>query len=167
LDGVAEKLAYAYGENAKTVVDAYAKQFPEMRPIEIWALIASNRQGIVNSANVKLGQKSPVYMAWFGWESPLFDGRHRAFHCIDIGFWFLNTDLMVTHTGGGKKPRVLSEKMASALADFMRTGDPNTKKLPGWPRYTKESGQTMILDDECVVKNDPDREAREVLGQYR
>jgi para-nitrobenzyl esterase len=166
LDGVAEKLEYAYGENAKTVVDAYAKQFPEMRPIEIWALISSNRQGIVNSANVKLGQKSPVYMAWFGWESPLFDGRHRAFHCIDISFWFLNTDLMVTHTGGGKKPRVLAEKMASALADFMRTGDPNTKMLPEWPKYTKESGQTMILDDECVVKNDPDREARELLSQY-
>lgn len=88
-------------------------------------------------------------MAWFGWESPLFDGRHRAFHCLDICFWFLNTDRMVTHTGGGKAPRDLSYRMADALLAFMRTGDPNCPSLPSWPRYTPRKGEVMILDDRC------------------
>lgn len=160
LDGVAEKLSYAYGDRAKEVVNAYAKQFQDLRPIEVWSLIASNRQGIVHSANTKLQQKSRVYMAWFGWESPLFDRRHRAFHCIDISFWFLNTDLMITHCGGGSRPRALANKMASSLLNFMRTGNPNTPELPSWPQYTSESGETMIFNDKCEVKNDPDREAR-------
>jgi carboxylesterase type B len=32
--------------------------------------------------------------------------------------------------------------------------------LPTWPRYTSAKGETMILDDVCEVRNDPDREAR-------
>ena len=53
--------------------------------------------------------------AWFGWQPPLFDGRQRAFHCSDICFWFYSADVMFTHTGGGKRPRDLSEKMSGAL----------------------------------------------------
>lgn len=161
---VTEKIKDSYGDKSKEIVDAYAKQFPEARPIEIWAMIVSNRRGIVNAASTKLKQGSPVYMAWFGWQSPLFDGRHRAFHCIDISFWFLNTDLMITHCGGGTRPRKLSAKMADALIHFMRTGDPNTSQLPAWPMFTSENGETMILNDTCEVKNNPDGDARKVLS---
>jgi para-nitrobenzyl esterase len=70
---------------------------------------------------------------------------------------------MLTHTGGGRRPRLLAEKMAGALVQFMRTGDPNGGGLPPWPRYTSEHGETMVLDDVSEVRNDPDREAREAL----
>ena len=53
--------------------------------------------------------------------------------------------------------------MSDALLQFMATGDPNTESLPQWPAYTLENGETMILNDVCVVKNDPDREARELI----
>lgn len=103
-------------------------------------------------------------MAWFGWESPLFNGRHRAFHCIDIGFWLLNTDRMVTHTGGGSAPRKLSRKMADALLQFMRTGNPNCRALPRWPRYTPQRGELIILDSKCRAAEDPDRSARNTFN---
>ncbi len=163
IDGVVERLTAGYGDSAREIVEAYVKAFPEMKPVEIWSLIMSNRRGVVNSANTKLGQSPDVWMAWFGFHSPLFDGRQRAFHCVDICYWFHNTDLMLTHTGGGKAPRELSDRMSSALVAFMRTGDPNTPELPAWPRYTAETGETMILDKVCEVKNDPDREARAAL----
>ena len=70
---------------------------------------------------------------------------------------------MLTHSGGGGRPRLLSEKMSDALLQFMRTGDPNGGSLPQWPQYTIENGETMILNDVCEVKNDPDREARAAL----
>ncbi|MDE7346126.1 MAG: carboxylesterase family protein [Muribaculaceae bacterium] len=160
---VSQKLEYEYGDKAKEVVDAYSKAFPEMRPIEIWSLIASNRINVVATANAKCNESSPVYMAWFGFESPLFNGRHRAFHCLDISFWFLNTDRMVTHTGGGGRPRKLSYKMADSLLAFMKTGNPNCDSLPEWKEYNPEEGSVMILNDECRATNDPDREARESL----
>lgn len=151
------------GENGEAIADAYCKAFPDKKPIEILGLIMSARDRVIATANAKVKQKAPVYLAWFGWNPPLFDGRMRAFHCLDISFWLKNTDEMLTHTGGGKRPRELSGKMADALLSFMRTGNPNCNSLPEWPAYTPEKGATMMLDDECMVVYDPDREARESL----
>jgi len=152
------------GDKAPEVYQAYSKVFPEAKPIEIMCLISSNRAAVIKTANAKGKQKAPVYNAWFGWEPNMFDGRMRAFHCIDICFWFNNTDLMLTHTGGGARPRSLSSKMSDALLQFMRTGNPNVPSLPQWDAYNEKTGAVMILDDACVLMNDPDREARISLG---
>lgn len=169
LDQVVEKVkaragfGAGFGDKARDVVMAYAKAFPGKKPVEIWSLVSSNRQNAVALADAKTKQPAPVYMSWFGWQPPMFDQRLRAFHCIDICFWLYNTDLMLTHTGGGARPRKLATRMAGALVQFMKTGDPNGPDLPPWPRYTTAKGETMVLDDVSVVKNDPDREARKAL----
>jgi para-nitrobenzyl esterase len=169
LDEVAEKVRVragfgpGFGDRARDVVASYAKAFPGRKPVEIWALVSSNRQNVVALADAKSQQAAPVYVAWFGWQPPLFDNRMRAFHCLDICFWFSNTDLMLSHTGGGARPRKLSAKMAGALLQFMRTGNPNGKGLPVWPRYTSARGETLVLDDVCEARDDPDREARKAL----
>lgn len=152
-----------FGDKAAEIYDAYAKVFPDAKPIEILTLAGSNRKSVVDTATAKSNQSAAVYVACFGWEPPMFNGRMRAFHCADICFWFYNTDLMLTHTGGGARPRALSEKMSDALLSFMRTGNPNCETLPEWPKFTVENGEVMILNDVCEVKNDPDREARALL----
>ena len=165
LSGVKEKLRSRFADQTDKIVDAYAQNFPEAKPVEIWALINSNRKNAIAAANVKAGQKkAPVYVSWFGWQPPLFDSRMRAFHCDDICFWFYNTDLMLTHTGGGKRPRALSDKMAKSFLNFARTGNPNGGGLPNWKPYTAEKGETMVLNDQSMLTLDPDREARQSLG---
>jgi para-nitrobenzyl esterase len=164
LDGVKDRLKQRFGDKTAAIVDAYAAAFPDRKPVEIWSLVTGNRQLVIATANAKVKQPAPVYLAWFGWHPPLFDNRMRAFHCLDICFWYYNTDVMLTHTGGGARPRRLSKTMADALLRFMRTGDPNGGDLPHWPAYTEANGETMILNDVCEVKNDPDREARKTLG---
>jgi para-nitrobenzyl esterase len=151
------------GEKAEEVYNGYAAAFPDAKPVDLMLLISSNRKGVVDTANAKSVQKAPVYVAWFGWEPPLFNNRMKAFHCLDICFWYYNTDRMYTHTGGGKRPRELSEKMSETLLQFMRTGDPNGGGLPEWPVYTPENGETMVLNDISEVQNDPDREGRSLL----
>lgn len=160
---VINELAKDYGDSAEMIYDAYSHNFPGSVPFEVLVLIKSNRMQVVQAATVKKKQNSPVYMAWFGFRPPLFDGRMRAFHCLDISFWLLNTDLMITHSGGGSRPRALSYKMADALVNFARTGNPNCKSLPNWPEFTPGKGETMILDDICKVVNDPDKEGRSAL----
>ncbi len=150
-------------ENASNIIDAYAKSFPGKKPIEILSMALSNRLQTITTANAKTQQQAPVYLAWFGWNTPLFDGRLRAFHTMDIGFWFYNTDVQISHTGGGERPRKLAVKMSDALVQFMKTGNPEGAGLPEWPRYKAANGETMILDDQCGVMNDPDREARKTL----
>lgn len=166
LDDVVERIKQragfgpGLGDRSRDAVMAYAKHFPGKKPVEIWSLVSSNRQREVALADAKSKQPAPVYMSWFGWQPPLFDGRMRAFHCLDICFWFHNTDLMLSHTGGGARPRRLARSMAGALLRFMKTGDPNGGGLPAWPRYTTAKGETMVLDDVSVVRNDPDGPAR-------
>lgn len=165
LEGVVEKIKPRFGNDSSKIVEAYHKNFPNARPIELWAMIVSNRKNAIAAANAKAGQKkAPVYVSWFGWQPPMFDNRMRAFHCDDICFWFYNTDLMLTHTGGGKRPRALSTKMAKSFLNFIKTGNPNGGGLPNWKPYSIENGETMILDDVCQLVNDPDREARKSLG---
>lgn len=150
-------------KNSSGIIDAYSRSFPDKKPIEILSMALSNRLQTIAAANAKAKQQAPVYLAWFGWNPPVFDGRLRAFHTMDISFWFYNTDVQISHTGGGSGPRSLAAKMSDALVHFMRTGYPKCDGMPEWPRYTMEKGETMILNDKCVVKNDPDREARKSL----
>lgn len=165
LAGVVEKIKPRFGAEAGKIVEAYSQNFPKAKPVEVWAMILSNRKGAIAAADAKVSQrKAPVYVSWFGWQPPLFDGRMRAFHCDDICFWFYNTDLMLTHTGGGKRPRALSSKMAKSFLSFIKTGNPNGGGLPAWKPYTKENGETMILDDTCQLVNNPDAVGRKALG---
>jgi para-nitrobenzyl esterase len=160
---VEEKIKPRFGDKSGEIVKAYTKNFPKAKPVEVWSMILSNRKNAVAIADAKVAQGgAPVYMAWFGWQPPLFDNRMRAFHCDDICFWFYNTDLMLTHTAGGKRPRALSEKMAKSLLSFMKTGKPNGG-ISSWKAYTKTNGETMILDDQPVLANNPDGEARKAL----
>jgi para-nitrobenzyl esterase len=151
-------------DNPGAAIDAYAKSFPDKKPIEILSMVISNRKSTIALADAKAVQEAPVYLAWFGWNPPVFDGRLRAFHTMDISFWYYNTDVQISHTGGGARPRNLSAKMSSSLVQFMKTGSPDGGGLPDWPKYTAENGETMILDDESGVQNDPDREARKSLS---
>jgi para-nitrobenzyl esterase len=162
---VVEKIKPRFGADSAKIVEAYSQNFPNAKPVEVWAMIMSNRKNAIAAADAKVSQrKAPVYVSWFGWQPPLFDGRMRAFHCDDICFWFYNTDLMLTHTGGGKRPRALSTKMAKSFLSFIKTGNPNGGGLPAWKPYTKENGETMILDDTCQLVNNPDAQGRKALG---
>ncbi len=162
-EGLAKYLEQRYPGKAAAVVAAYQKAFPEANAGDIIGMATSPRTGIIKNIGIKAKQGAPVYLAWFGFNPPTFNGRARAFHCIDICFWFSNTDRMVTHSGGGKRPRELSNKMSEALLAFMRTGNPNCDALPEWPAYNETDKPTMILNDVCVVKNNVDTEALEAM----
>ena len=152
--------------NAEEALKAYQEAFPNKKPIELINLVVAQRTNVIATADAKFKQGAPVYLAWFDYNAPLFGGRIRAFHCADICYWFRNTDLMVTHTGGGAEPRGVSDQMSAALLAFMRTGNPNCKQLPEWPAYTPEDAPTMIFDVKSRMLNAPDRKALELLQPF-
>ena len=151
---------------AEAILKAYQEAFPEKKPIELVNLTVAQRKNVLATADAKCAQAAPVYLAWFDYNAPLFNGRIRAFHCSDICYWFRNTDLMVTHTGGGAEPRKVSDQMSAALLAFMRTGNPNCPELPQWPAYTPEEAPTMIFNVKSEVRNAPDAKALSLLGDF-
>lgn len=157
----------ALSKHASEIVDAYAKCFPAKKPVEIWGLIAWDiRSRAVLQSERQTANGGAVYNYMFDWQTPLYDGRPRAYHNSDLAFWFNNTDVMDSITGGGERPRRLADKMSQALAHFARTGDPNHSGIPTWPTYDSKDGAVMIWNDNCKVQNDPDREARNTLHAY-
>lgn len=166
-DKATELLGSMFNQSKPADVMAALKEaFPEKKPIELLNFLAASRAGALRTADAKSQQNAPVYLALFDYNANLFDGRIRAFHCADISYWFRNTDLMLSHTGGGKEPREVSEHMSQALLAFMRTGDPNCDVNPEWPAYTTEEAPTMIFGTNPVVKNNLDKKIIEVADPF-
>jgi para-nitrobenzyl esterase len=104
-----------------------------------------------------------VYAYWFGWKTPVLDGRPLAFHCQDLAFWFDNIDLCLQATGGGEDARKLASQMSRSLVAFAKTGDPNHDGIPKWAPFTESNRAMMIWDTTSEVKIDPDQAARQAL----
>ncbi|HSW51116.1 MAG TPA: carboxylesterase family protein, partial [Bryobacteraceae bacterium] len=159
-----KQVADRYGERSGPIIEAYRRANPKAKPVELLSLISSPRTNAVRQAERKTAQNAaPAYMYWFGWKTPVLDGRPRAFHCAELAFVFDNTDLCAQSTGGGPEARELAGKVSNAWINFARNGDPNHSGLPKWPVFTAAKGETMILDAKCEVKDDPDRQQRLAL----
>jgi para-nitrobenzyl esterase len=103
-------------------------------------------------------QQAPAYLYWFTWQTPILDGRPRAFHCAEIPFVFDNVERCENMTGGGKAARALAATMADTWIQFARTGDPNHKALPKWQRVSLQALPTMLFDSRPRLEPYPDQE---------
>jgi len=93
------------------------------------------------------------------WQSPAHGGRVKAHHAMDLPFVFDNTDVADT-TAGAPGARELAAQISATWIAFARNGSPDNPAIPRWPAYTAADRATMILDTDCHVASDPDREAR-------
>jgi para-nitrobenzyl esterase len=155
-----------YPGRAKAVVAAFRRRSPAASPFDIWSHVATApvREAALTQARSKaLQHQAPAYLYWFTWQTPIFDGRPRAFHCAEIPFVFANTDRCDTMTGGGARARALSAMMADAWIAFARTGNPNHAAMPHWAPHAADAAHTMVFDDHAYLATDPDGEEQAVI----
>lgn len=160
MDDLKANLQKKYGDKTDAYIAAVKKAYPETaNPEDYVAIDVFFRPGTISHANLKaIDGAAPVYMYLFSWQSPVNDGKYKAMHCMELPFVFNNIDKCEEMTGGGKEAYALADKMSSAWINFAKTGNPNNKKLPNWPAYTQQNGATMMFDNKCEVKNNPDKE---------
>lgn len=163
---MAKRVAGRYPDKADRLIEAFRKAHPKAKPFDLFSLISSanTRQNAVTQATRKAAQGPAAYLYWFTWQTPVLDGRPRAFHCAELPFVFNNTDRCAAMTGGTPEARELGGRVSDAWINFARKGDPNHSGLPKWPAFTPDKGQVMIFDNRCEVKNDPDRDERQALA---
>ncbi|MGB7761189.1 MAG: carboxylesterase family protein [Bryobacteraceae bacterium] len=163
---LAARVEERYPGKGKEVVEVFRQGHPKARPFDLYSIImaSSVRGNAVKQAGLKAAQaKAPAYLYWFTWQTPVLDGRPMAFHCAELSFCFGNTDRCEAMTGGGERARALGARMSDAWIAFARKGDPNHPGLPKWAPYDATSRQTMLLDDRCEAKKDPDGAERDLL----
>jgi para-nitrobenzyl esterase len=155
------RVAAMFGEQAPHILAAFRARTPHASPFDLWSHIGASsvRETAIAQAAAKaaLGG-APAYLYWFTWQTPVLNGRPRAFHCAEIAFAFNNTDRCETMTGGGADARALADLVSDAWIHFARTGNPNHPKLPPWTPFSLEQVPTMIFDNHTQLINNPDRD---------
>lgn len=57
--------------------------------------------------------------------------------------------------------------MHPAWVNFIKTGNPNGDGEETWPKYETETKKVYQIDTDCKVLNDPYREMKEMLNQFK
>ncbi|MGB7395563.1 MAG: carboxylesterase family protein [Pricia sp.] len=159
-----EEILFHIKEQWKDRSDAYIKAVRKAYPNDTAAKDLLDvdirfRPGAIEQANDKsaLPNGAPVYMYLFTWQSPVFDGKYKSLHCMELPFVFDNIERANQMTGGGKEAFVLADKMSQAWVNFAKTGNPNHAGLPEWPAYNSANTATMHFDTNCEVKPQLDK----------
>src|SRR6266851_3655671 len=162
-DSLRARIEAVAGAEAGRVIDLYRTLDPQgSREDRLIAMLTGSNFWIrtVLLAERKAARgAAPVYLYSLDWRSPACDGRLHAHHAMDLPFVFDTTDVPDT-TKGAAGARELAAVVSTIWAGFARSGSPQHPALPRWPAYTREERATMVLDSQCRVATDPDRDAR-------
>jgi para-nitrobenzyl esterase len=165
-DEVRKRVSARYGARTERIIEAFQRAYPNAKPFDIMSLIFATppRQNAITQSERKVAQKAaPAYLYLFTWQTPVLNGRPRAFHCAELPFVFDNSDRCAAMTGGTAEARELGAKMSECWINFARKGDPNHSGIPKWAAFTPDKVPTMIFDNKCELKNDPAGDARRTL----
>lgn len=160
-DMIMAHIKETYKEKTDAYLAALKKAYPmDTKASDLLDIDTMFRPGAVEQANQKskLQGGAPVYMYLFTWQSPVFDGKYKALHCMELPFVFDNVSKANQMTGGGEDAQVLAAKMSKSWINFAKTGNPNHSGLPEWPKYTSTNTATMHFDTKCEVKPQLDQE---------
>jgi len=163
-------LVKSYGEEKATALVAALKKAHPEKSIRTLSYMCSGpglnglgmRNNVVKMAKLKHDlHAAPVYTYYFTWQSPMLEDA-GAWHTAELAFCFDNTKRCEQGTGNTPEAQALAKKMATAWANFARTGNPSQPGLT-WEPTDPDTSKTMVFDNECRMVDDPEAEARKIL----
>lgn len=152
-------------ERGNALADAMKRAHPEkaIRTLSYGVAGQAYRNRIHKMLKLKHDQgAAPAYQYWFTWQTPQLDGLPGAWHTAELAFCFDNTALCDQATGNTPEAQALARKMATAWANFARTGNPSQPGL-AWTPSDPVRNQTMIFDNHCRMEDDPEGDIRRLL----
>jgi para-nitrobenzyl esterase len=117
------------------------------------------RNNVTRMATMKHDQKAaPVFTWYFTWQSPMLEDAGAG-----IRRSWLSASTTKRRTGDWQaEAQALAKKMATAWANFARTGNPSQPGLT-WEPFDPTRCQTMMFDNNCRMVDDPEAEVRKIL----
>ncbi len=145
----------------ETVIAEYRRLYPDYSPSDVFfAATTAGRswRGAVEELEARAKQPAGAAPTWayqLDWRSPLDGGRWRAPHMLDIPLAFDNIAQPGSLSGDGPAAQALADRLSDAFIALARHGDPNHAGLPRWEPYGLDRRQTLLLDDQCRLADDP------------
>src|SRR5262249_12926990 len=93
------------------------------------------------------------------------DWTLRACHASDIAVVFYNYEIYDLQ-GNGPGLAEVSKAMSGFFTSFARGAVPSAPTQQDWRRYDTDKREIMLLDSECRMSSDPDREERRLWESY-
>ena len=163
-DRLADRARPVLGDRSSEVMDAYIANHPGQPMSEVWPDIATDMAFRWPMAQL-LAAASGDGRLWayeFMWPTPVFGGRLKSCHALEIPFVFDNLDQQGAgmFTGDGPERQAIAEVLNTTWANFARTGDPNAPApiphgSPAWPAFAPSSRPTYVVDASVTVADDP------------
>lgn len=144
----------------RVVIAEYRRLYPAHTPSEVFfAATTAGRswRGAVEEleARARGGNNTWSYqLDWYPRDVDA-DGRHRAFHTLDIPLVFDTIAQPGSRTGTSDDARRVAAAMRDALLAFARTGDPRTGATAAWSPYSLLRRETMVFGATPVMRDDP------------
>lgn len=141
----------AHGTMTEEQKALYAKAYPNEDPDTADLVDTQFRPTTQLVMDHKADQKgAPVYAYVFTKQV----GDDGVYHTAEIPYVFSNT----------ARQEPLADTMTALWSSFAHTGVPQAKGVPAWKPYTRENGETMILDDKSYMTQHHDRELMKTMG---
>jgi para-nitrobenzyl esterase len=150
------------------IIADYRKWYPAYSPSDVFFAVTTafrSWHGMVIESERRAEQHGPTWAYNFAWKSPVEGGKWGAPHTMDIPFAFDNTGIAAPMTGATPEAQKLADQLSDTFIAFARTGDPNNKSIPHWPRFDLEHRATMVWDLPSRVEDDPRGQERKLIEQ--
>jgi para-nitrobenzyl esterase len=168
-----QRVEAVFHDKTDRVLEVYHHSRPNASPTDLWVAIQTAqmfRANAIKMAERKAAQNgAPVYMYQMTYESEVLANDDppypmKASHAMEMPLKFDHPNL--TGLLGSRPERMqAAANMSHAWTSFARNSDPNFDGLPHWPRYTLEKRETMFINAQCEVVNDPDSEERKLWAE--
>ena len=160
-----KELVATFGNETDDYVKAFAKAYPDYTPQDLLSIDWLFRpKTIITADEIAESREAKTYMYMFTLRSPVNNG---SIHGHELKFCF-NT----LHHAENELPTPteedlrLADIMSSVWAQFAKTGNPNIDELPYWRSYTKDNGEMMVFNHQCMIRNNPDRELETIIDRH-
>jgi para-nitrobenzyl esterase len=152
-EAVSRALRESFGDDASGVLARYRALYPDLGERDLFTVVATDR--VFRVPALRLAEAGlphrPTYMYLFTWETPVFNGKLKSCHALELPFVWDAVDRpgLSILTGDGPGRQELADAMHTAWIAFARTGD------PGWPAYDLDRRATQRFDTVVEVLDDP------------
>jgi len=152
----------------ETVIAAYRQIYPQYSASDVFfaaTTAARSWRGALIEVEARAAQGAPAYAYELDWKSPLEGGKWGAPHTLDIPLVFDNIDKEGSLTGTSADAQKVADQMSETFIAFARTGDPNNKAIPKWEPYQLPRRQTLLINTQSTLGDDPRGKERELFAK--